>query len=358
MTASKNAGRLSGVAALCATLLTVLLPAAPALADTTVRASTGGVSHLKGTSGQLNGEVVTTIPVNVFFEYGPNGAPLPYASKTKPLPISPPQATNGRVKAVKVGQIVTGLLPKYHYRIAATYVLNGETKTVYGKDKSFGGGALNKLKFDIPKSKEEPLTATYGEPFELTGSLTGAGNANHGMVLQQTPFPYTETFTTLPGTVFSSRTGSFVFRLARMTQNTQFRILTTDPRPLYSPAMIVHVTPRITLHVRSAGKTGLYRLYGTVSPARNGALITIQKLTPRKAISKRSGPAAHSVRTTILKRATSTLSRFSIVVSLTGSYRYRAFVKLPKGKLDSGHSANVLIKAPKALPGKTPKRKK
>ncbi len=350
------------LALLTASLTLALASSGASAAGTPVRAITGGVSHVKGTSGQLNGKVATTVPVSVFFEYGPNGAPgpvpYPYASKTKPLAIAPPPSAGGKTKAINVGQAVTGLLPKYHYRIAATFVNNGKTETAYGKDKSFTGGSLNKLKFNITKTKGETLTATYGDPFELVGSLTGAGNQNHGLILQQTPFPYTEPFTTLPGTIFSSRTGSFVFKLARMTENVQFRILTIDPRPLYSPALTVHVSPNIKVHFRSAGKTGLYRIYGTVSPARNGAPLTIQKLTPRKAISKREGPAAHSVGSTILRRATKSMSRFSIIVSLTGNFRYRVSVKLPKGKLSSGNSSNFLIKAPKAAPGASTKSKK
>ena len=35
-------------------------------------------------------------------------------------------------------------------------------------------------------------------------------------------------------------------------------------------------------------------------------------------------------------------------IRLSGTFHYRAFVRLPKGAIESGHSANVLIKAPKA----------
>ncbi|HXB15547.1 MAG TPA: hypothetical protein VNV44_07355 [Solirubrobacteraceae bacterium] len=349
----------AALALLAASLLLALASSGAAAAGSPVTIKTAGVSHIKGTTGELNGDVSSSIPVSVFFEYGPNGAPspvpYPYASKTKPLAVTPPPSSAGKAKAIKVGQPVAGLLANYHYRIAATYVLNGVTHTVYGKDKKFSGGSSSKLKFDTTKTKGETLTATYGQPFDLTGSLAGNGNAGHALVLQETPFPYTEPFTTLPGTVFSTHTGSFVFKLARMTENMQFRVLTVDLRPLYSPAMTVHVTPNIKVHFRSAGKTGLYRIYGTVTPARNGAPLSVQKLLPRKAVSKRSGPSAHSIATTILRRATKSMSRFSIIVSLTGTFHYRVLVKLPKGKLDSGNSSNFLIKAPKAAPGASTK---
>jgi hypothetical protein len=75
--------------------------------------------------------------------------------------------------------------------------------------------------------------------------------------------------------------------------------------------------------------------------------VQIQQLLPGKPNRKREGPSPHGVAATVLKRATKTTSRFSVVVKLSGNYRYRAFVKLPKGPLESGHSSNVLIKAPK-----------
>jgi hypothetical protein len=338
------------------------VPQARAATVVPVRVNTGGVSHVRGTSAQLNGVLLAQgVSASVFFEYGPNGFPAPagaksYGSKTKPLSI----AASNPPKAVKVGQLVNGLLPGYHYRICAVYTAPGETTpkpAICGKDKAFSGGKVNALKFHLPKGKEERLTAIYGGSFELAGSLTGKNDAGHGLSLQATPFPYTEPFTPLGANILTSRTGSFVFKIARVTQDTQMRIATADPHPVYSPVVTLHVTPRFTLHVRSGGH-GIYRLYGTVAPARPGAPLTIQQLVPRKAQSKKEGPAGHSVGTTILRRATKSLSRFSVIVHLSGSFRYRAFVRLPKGTIESGHSGNVLIKAPKAKPGVKRHRKR
>jgi opacity protein-like surface antigen len=329
-------------------LLALLAPAASASADTVpVRVTTGGVAHVTGTSGQLQGTVIAdNIAVNAYFEYGPNGFPLPYASKTKAVTIPPANPVPPTPKAVKVGQAVTGLLVGYHYRICASFTVSGTVGSVCGKDKSFTGGKESKLRFKLGKGKEERLGVVYGGTLEVTGSLTGKNSANHGLTLQATPFPYTAPFATIGGTVFSSRTGSFLFRVARLTRDTEVRILTVDTRPIYSSVLTIHVSPRITLHVRSAGHTGLYRLYCTVTPARPCATVTLQELVPQKAGSKREGPASHSVARAILKRATKSLSRFSVIVKLSGTFHYRAFVKLPKGAIESGHSSNVLIKAP------------
>ncbi len=364
MRAGQVPGRGHGARALAllGTSLLLLLGAlaASAGADTApVRVTTGGVAHVVGTSGQLQGTLIANnIAVSVYFEYGPNGPPYVYASKTKPVTIPAPVPVPPTPKSVKVGQAVTGLLVGYHYRICATYTLNGKIEPpVCGKDKSFTGGKATKLRFKLGKGKEERLGVVYGGTVEVTGSLTGNNSANHGLTLQATPFPYTAPFTTIGGTVLSSRTGSFLFRVARLTQDTQVRILTVDTRPIYSPVLTIYVSPRITLHVRSAGHTGLYRLYGTVAPVRHGATVTIQQLVPRKAASKREGPASHSVAKAVLKRATKSLSRFSVIVKLSGTFHYRAFVKLPKGSIESGHSSNVLIKAP-AAKGPTKQKKK
>ena len=331
--------------ALATALAALAAPASATAAEPKPHFATGGVSHVSGTTGELDGTVNTEgLQTRYLFEYGPTVA---YGSKTKEAAVPIPAP----LKAVKVGQSVTGLLAGYHYRIVGFYTnLKGEAKgPLYGTDKSFGGGKSGKLKFVVAKGREEAVSAVYGSTLSLGGSLTGLGNAGKPLSLQATPFPFTEPFTTLSGTVVSSRTGSFTFKVAHITENTEFRFIALNPRPVYSPIVPVTVTPRITVHVRSAGTTGLYRIYGTVAPARTGAQVVIQQLTPQRAGSRRSGPRPRSVGATVLKRATSSLSRYSAIVTLSGTFRYRVFVRLPKGAVSSGHSANVLIKAPKSV---------
>jgi hypothetical protein len=306
------------------------------------RFATGGVAHATATTGELEGTVNTEgLAVSYYFEYGPTEA---FGTKTKVVNVPIPNP----LKVVKVGQSVTGLLIGYHYRIVGIYPGPAGPITATGNPRIFSGGKAAKTKFDLPKGKEDQISTTYGGTALLTGSLTGANPASQTLSLQATPFPYRDPFTTLGGSVLTSRTGSFVFRVAKLTQNTEVRVLTGTPRPVYSPTVVIHVTPRITLHVRSGGKSGLYRIYGTVAPARNGAVVQFQQLLPQKAASHKEGPSPHAVGSTVLKRASSSLSRFSLIVSLSGNFRYRVFVKLPKGLLDSGHSSNVLIKAPKS----------
>ena len=344
-TTSRTIGLVVALAALTVALPAASLPsAALAAGEPTPHFGTGGVSHISGKTAELDGAVNTEgLATSYLFEYGPTVA---YGLKSKEVPVPIPNPP----KVVKVGQTVTGLLPGYHYRIVGFYVNRAGVRIGprFGSDRSFTGGKAGKLKFTVAKGKEERVSAVYGTVLSLTGSLTGFGNAGKPLSLQTTPFPFTESFTAVGGTVLSTRTGSFTFKVARITENSEFRFVALDPRPLYSPIVQVHVTPRITVHVRSAGRTGLYRIYGTVAPARTGAGVVVQQLVPQKAGSKREGPRPRSVASSVLKRAGSSMSRYSVIVSLSGNWRYRVFVRLPKGALDSGHSSNVLIRAPRA----------
>jgi hypothetical protein len=349
MSRPSRIGRVRGVGATVATVVAMLaLPSLVLGAEPEPKFTTGGVAHATATSGLLEGSVNTEgFATSYIFEYGPT---LTYGGKTKPVAVPIPSPP----KTVKVGQQVTGLLAGYHYRIVGIYTSRATGMQVEqpGHDKVFSAAKANRLRFaSSTKGKENRVSTVYGGTATLTGSLTGLGNGERPLTLQETPFPFTAPFTTLSGTVLSTRTGSFTFKVARLTQITEFRFSTLDPRPLFSPPMVVNVTPRITLHVKGSG-TGLYRIYGTVAPARTGAGVVLQQLLPQKAGSKHEGPRAHAVASTVLKRLNSTSSRYSVIAKLTGTGHYRIFVHLPKGALESGHSSNVEIRSPKKTTAK------
>jgi hypothetical protein len=334
---------------LAAALLAALVLASSSFAAPHVpRVSTGGVKHVRGNSGQLDAVVDPNgVETSYFFEYGPTVA---YGTVTKAVPL-------GRgLKGIKVGQPVTGILPGYHYRVVASYTGPKGPALVQGKDKSFIGGKSTKLRFAIARGKENEITVGYGGSAELEGALTGLGNTNHGLILQATPYPYTTSFTNLLGPLLSNLSGHFLFKVAKLTQNTEFRILTVDTRPLYSPIMTVHVTPKIVLRVRPAGGAGRYRLYGTVAPAKLRGTLTIQELKPQKANSKHEGPKAHTIASAQIKKGTGSAAQFSTVLTLSGTTHYRAYIKLGKGSLVSGHSNNVLVHAPKLAATKHARR--
>ncbi len=339
--------------ALAGTLLLLSLAALPdALAATTTspaakppagtkppkigapQVNTGGVGHLRGTAADLEGSVNPRgAATTYFFQYGPTVA---YGSQTAPASL--PAGTAN----VKVSQTVARILPGYHYRLVAMNQYGPRD----GRDRTFtlktSAGAL---KFNVNRGKEETL-ATYGSPLVISGSLTGTGSALHQIVLQASPYPYHEAFTALGTPIVTSATGAFAFHVPNMTQGTQFRVATLDPRPIYSKIVTARVAVRVTLKARTIKRAGLVRLYGTVTPAEVGAPVMIELATTVRPHGKseattRFAPQASAV----ARRATKSFSRFSVVLKVKKPGRYRAFVQLKNGRLVSGASSTVVLKA-------------
>jgi hypothetical protein len=328
--------RLAPAAALA--LATALAFASTSAATRPVRVglpsvATGGVSHVQATSATLLGAIDPRgAATTYYFQYGPTVA---YGKQTTPASLPA-----GSVR-VKVGQVATGLLPGYHYRLVAS----NSAGLKPGKDRTFALTKGKKAKFTLTK----PKTATvYGGAFNLSGVLSGTGNAARQIVLQESPFPYLASFATTGVPILTSSTGAFSFHVARLLTSTQYRVSTLDPRPLYSSLVTVDAALRVTLKVRTSSHKGLVRLYGTVTPASIGARVTFQL---RKAVrpgnnektSERTSKFATQF-STKTKRATKTLSRFSAIVTVKKGGTYRAEVTpAKKGAFAAGDSATVLL---------------
>lgn len=295
--------------------------------------STGGARHVLGTSAQLTGTIEPNgQETSYYFQWGPT---IAYGSQT------PTQSAGNGTAKVKVGPPISGLQPgtAYHYRLVALY---GAGQVIYGHDRTFTAkGAA--LKFEITKIPQ----VVVGVPFILSGALRGQGSPGHQIVLQASPFPYTQAFTTigLPGR--TDATGRFSFRVANLSTSTAFRVITLDARALYSPVITVHAALHVTLSVRSSGHAGLVRLYGTVTPAAVGAPLLIQlrkPIKPGKPTKSEATTRFASQFSTVVKKGGRTFSRFSIVVKVLHTGRYRAFVKLRSGgPLVSGASQTVVL---------------
>jgi hypothetical protein len=333
---SSRTGRFTALTASIAAAAVLALPAA-ALAKTPVpRASTGAATHVLGTSALLTAVIQPAgQPTNYFFRYGLTEA---YGSQTPSLPVPlPPPAPGSTTAKVKVGQAIGGLQPgqTYHYRV---FAVNAAGAIVaQGNDHHFKAkGAA--LAFVVKKQQ----LATYGVPYILSGTLTGLGNGGHRIALQASPFPFLEPFTTIgvPGT--TNAAGSFSFRVANLTSNTQFRVTTLDPLPVYSTVITVDVGVRVALHVRSSGQPGVVRLYGTVAPAVNGAKVSFQV---QKSVRGRNETVTRwmSAFTTVAKKNGASSSRFSLVVTVRKGGRYRAYVKVPSGRVASGPSTTTVV---------------
>ena len=328
--------RLLALAAMLAVLVTAPLAAQAATGKIgPPKVATGGTTAVRGTSATLLGSVDPNgAATSYFFQYGPSVA---YGKQT----------TEGKLPAgttrIKVGQAVSGLLPGYHYRLVAT----NERATIPGKDRTFGIKTTSKVGFTLPKAS--PPT-TFGGTYVLSGTLSGPGNANRALALQASPYPFLEPFATYGLPTRTDAVGHFSFRVASLTKTTQFRVSTLDPRPFYSRVLTQEVAVRVTLKVRSSGHPGLVRLYGTVTPATPGAHLDFQLF---KQVRPGRSPKAEERTTkfatqfsTLVKRGTRTVSRFSAIVKIRRGGSYRAYVNLgKKGVVVAGWSRSVQLHA-------------
>jgi hypothetical protein len=357
--------------ALALASLALILPLASQAATSTnttpapPRVSTGGVTHVSGTTATLQGAVnPRTLSTTYYFQYGPTTT---YGQQTPTVTLA------GGTTLVKVSQPVTGLLPGYHYRLVAT----NEKGTRFGHDRTFSLQSTKKTAFELPKTyKATPV----GDTFLLSGTLTGTGGANRQIVLQGTPYPYTTAYTDIGSPIVTTATGRFSFAVAHMKTSTKFRIATVGTKPIESLIVPAEVSVRVALRVRASTiSKGLVRLYGTVTPAEVGARVYFQLEkapkseegpqtsekpahleNPAKGKGKseheeEKGPTFLTKFSTVVKPGTRSLSRFSSVVSVRASGHYRAFVEVRPGPLVSGHSSTVLLHA---APGATKKKKR
>jgi hypothetical protein len=305
---------------------------------------TGGAHHVLPTSAQLTAVIKPNgTATSYYFQWGPTTA---YGSQT------PTVSVGAGTAKVPVGQTISRLAEggTYHFRVVGVY---SGALLALGADHSFVTKGTP-LKFEIPKIP----AVTVGTPFALSGALTGLGGANHAVVLQASPYPYQQAFATIAASGLTNAAGRFSFRVASISTTTAFRVITLDPRPVYSSIVTVHAAVRVMLHVRSSGQTGLARVYGTVTPAAVGApvLIQLRKAIPPTSKPSESEATTHFVTqfTTVVKKGGRSFSRFSMVISPRHTGRYRAYVRLHTGALVSGASSTVVLHA---APGSKRKKK-
>ncbi len=308
------------------------------------RADTGGAKRVLRTSAELTGTVYPNGQATSYhFQYGPTTA---YGSETPAVPVG-----SGTAK-VKVGQTIGGLVASatYHYRLVA---INGNG-TSLGKDRTFRAGG-NRLKFVLPKK----ATAVYGQPFILSGTLTGPNAANQRVTLQASQYPYLQAFTSIGLPAVTNNLGGFSFRVTNLSASTEFRVATLSTRPLLSGVLKVPLTVHVTFGVRTSGHSGLVRLYGTVAPAITGVVVLfqVQKATRPSGKKESTNKWVSAGLQTLTKHGTRTLSRFSLITKILKNGRYRVYAQVRKGSIASGYSVNtIVIKAPPAISKKKHKK--
>ncbi len=282
--------------------------------------NTGGFMAVGTSAVTLKGSVNAHGLVTVYaFQFGTTTG---YGAQTAPV-----SAGNGTT-GVTVSQTITGLPPgvAYHYRLIAT----NNAGTTNGKDATF----IEKipLRFELTGT---PNPVVFGSPFTVSGVLTGTGAAGREVVLQANPYPYLGGFKNAVGPELTDSAGRFSFSLASLLETTRFRVITVGPPAATSSVVVAPVAVGVSLHVRSTGRHGFIRMYGTVTPAAVGARVGFQLLRP--------GLKPRTVSGTLVKPASASASRFSRVVRIRRPGLYRAFVQVSNGRQVSGHSRALLI---------------
>jgi hypothetical protein len=360
---SSSIGRKAALYTVAVASVALLTPQASAVAATGTtprapRASTGRANQVSASSVVLNGAVNPhSLATTYYFEYGPT---VVYGSQTATASLA------GGTAAIKVHQPVARFAKGYHYRLVAT----NADGTKYGRDRVFVPKTKRQTsEFRLPKT----FAATpFGGTFVLSGTLTGPGNANRAVVLQASPYPYRTPFVDVGAPILTTGAGGFSFHVVRLSIATRFRVATAGPPLLHSPIVPEQVAVRVTLKARHSVHTGLVRLYGTVTPAEMGARVFFQlqrpasaKKAPRsekpiklekpgsekseeaeeRAEERREAPRFSTKFSAVVKHATRSVSRFSAIVRIRDTGRYRAFVQVRPGPQASGPSPSILLHA-------------
>jgi hypothetical protein len=291
-------------------------------------AHTGYSSEASTSSITVRGSVDPRgVETSVYIQYGTTEA---YGAQT------PPSAVGAGAQEVKIAATIPGLQPNtlYHYRLVATSSAGmavGEDRTVTTK----------KVPLTL-KIAATPRPDVFGEPFSIEGTLSGSESANHAVVLQANPFPYLSGFKDVQSTELTDAGGDFSFTYTDLTQNTEFRVAALGSAPalstpaVVSPALIETVAVRATIHVHTTPRAGFMKFDGSVAPTSPNAYVTIQWLRP--------GHKPQAVSKAALRRVSSSLSRYNVVVRIRHSGLYRAFVGVLSGRQVSNHSRGIQVR--------------
>lgn len=166
----------------------------------------------------------------------------------------------------------------------------------------------------IPKPKSSANPVTYGKSVQITGSLNGNPSSNLPIALQANAFPFAG-YVDL-ATATSSSSGGYAFTVTPLV-NTRYRVATTGPSPELGDEITQVVNQKISFKVsdRTPKRRASVKFYGSVTPANDGAYVSIQKRT--------STGSFKTVTRTKLVDAGDSFSRYSrrIRVSRNGVYR-------------------------------------
>lgn len=194
-------------------------------------------------------------------------------------------------------------------------------------------GASAKTNAPKPASSVNPVT--YGKSIQVTGALKGNPSAGLAIELQASPFPYTA-YTAIAGAT-TSGTGAYAFSHQPLI-NTRYRVATTTQNPqVISGELAQVVNQRVSFSVgdKTPRKGALVRFYGSVTPARDGSNVSVQRRT--------STGAWATVKRIKLVDAGAIRSSYSKRIRVYKSATYRVTMA-PTASLGAGTSATRTLK--------------
>ena len=304
------------LAVCCAACLTQAGTAAAASAPSVSTGSARSVGYATATlTGTVNPQGLDT---SYFFQYGPTRA---YGSQTAIADAGHGSST------VHVSLPLGGLQPltRYHFRLIA----------VNGGGASTGGDSVFTTK-KVPLSLAilvAPNPVTFGGTVFVEGTLSGTGSGGAAVALQANTFPYLGGFANVGNAEVTTPSGGFSFPVLGLAQATQFRVVTVSAHPVISPVAVESVAVRVTSHVGRTGHRHLARIYGTVTPAEDGAQVAILRIAHGRGVLAGG---------TILRHRDATSSSFSRVVRVR-SGAYRVLVRVTNGAQISNYGRTLLI---------------
>jgi hypothetical protein len=284
---------------------------------------TSSAAQIAPQSARLVGKITPNgAQTSYRFEYGTT---MFYVSNTTPA-----IAGSGNTAAT-VAADLTGLAPAtvYHFRLVA----RNRNGTVNGADRTFKTSSVPLgLTFAVTRNP-----VPFGQSTVLNGTLTGTGSANRQILLQSTPFPYTQPFQPTTNVQLTNPQGQFSFPLLSVGINTQYRVVIPGRPEVASPILSLGVAVRVatytsTRHVRTGR---IVRFFGTVRPARPGARFAIQR--------RRHG-SWHTVSGGETHGSGGGVSRYSKRLRIRRGGLYRVFVQIADGSLASKAGRTVRIK--------------
>ncbi len=284
-------------------------------------ATTGVASAITYQSATLSGSVKPgNESTEVYFQYGTT---VGYGAQSAPTQV--PAGTAAVPISVPISSLTADTV--YHYRLVAT----NASGTSLGADK-----VLTTAKIPLSLAiTAAPNPVPFGGAVTIEGTLSGTGDANAPVQLQETPFPYTAPFANIGNPELTLSNGTFAFNVLGLALNTEYRVVSGA---VASASVPVSVAVGVTLNANPTGtkQHPTVHFSGTIDPAEPSARIGFERLVGAKWTLVGGTVAAATV--------TNGLVNFGATIHIRHGGFFRALVLSVEGSHVAGYSPTVLVK--------------